>query len=382
MLLLHTADLHLGKTLHERDLVADQRHALEAMLGTIAERQPDVLLIAGDIYDRSIPPPEAIGLFDDFLGRALAARSGLVVVAIPGNHDSAARLSFGASLFRSANVHFRTRAADCVEPVVVESGGQRLSIWALPFLSNGAFGEAPGGTEGAGGSQAELFAEGIARIRSRMDPLAHNVLVAHCFVSGGAASESERVFVGLAEQVDPGLLEGFDYTALGHLHRAQAPTASSSYPGSPLAYSFGEALQERGFLLVEPGRSEARIEFVPIRPLRRMVRLEGLFSELSCPGAMPEYRGDFIEARLTDPLPVLNPADPLRANFPNLLSVRQTAFESTFKAGQSFERPAAGPGAVLEDFAAFCTEMRGGAPGEPELGLFSELLREAEREAD
>ncbi|HET7839006.1 MAG TPA: exonuclease SbcCD subunit D [Rectinemataceae bacterium] len=385
MLLLHTADLHLGRTLHERELLEDQGWALEAMVRAIAERKPAALLIAGDIYDRSIPTPEAIGLFDSFLAKALAARPGLVVVAIPGNHDSAARMAFGAGLFRGAGVHFRTRPGDCDEPIVVEAAGERVILWALPFLGPGAFADSEaGGPDGAAGmgSQAELFAEGVGRIRARLEPGVCNVLVAHCFAAGGATSESERGFVGLAEQVDLGLLESFDYSALGHLHRMQRPTERSAYPGSPLAYSFGESGQEKGFLLVEVGAGGSRTEFVPVKPLRRMQRIEGPFSELSAPGAHGEHREDFIEARLTDPLPVLNPADPLRANFPNLLSVRQAAFELQAPSTTAVEREERGLGAAMEDYLAFSEDMRGSAPSPAELEVFSKLLAEAERAAD
>ncbi|MDA8424600.1 MAG: exonuclease subunit SbcD, partial [Treponema sp.] len=139
MLLAHVADLHLGKIFHERDLLPDQAFMLDRLLELLALRRPAALLVAGDVYDRSIPSPEAIGLFDSFLSRAIEADPGLVIVVIPGNHDSAARLSFGAGLFERAGVHLRTRAEDCGRPVLVERGGERLAVWPLPFLSPGTF---------------------------------------------------------------------------------------------------------------------------------------------------------------------------------------------------------------------------------------------------
>jgi exonuclease SbcD len=418
VLLLHAADLHLGKTLHERDLSSDQEAMLDRLLELLAEKRPAALLLAGDLYDRSIPPPEAVRLFDSFLSRAAEADPGLTVVAIPGNHDSAARLSFGTQIMSRAGVHIRTDPEDCATPVMVERDGERIAIWPLPFLGAGAFDtDAPGADDpGAAGSrtragqaeldfgaeagngraptgllrgQAELFAEAMRRIRSSLASAAsqgvpaRNVLLAHCFAAGGAASESERAFVGLAEQVDSKAFDCFDYAALGHLHRFQEAGRKGRYAGSPLAYSFAEGNEAKGFVLVDlkPGGG-FDAELLPVKPLRAMRRIEGPFSVLSAPGAYAEYRDDFVEARLTDPDPVLNPADPLRANFPNLLSVRQAAFElasGASPAGGTEPRGEAGARSILEDFAAFHAEMRGEAPDEETARLFADLAQEAER---
>jgi exonuclease SbcD len=391
MLILHAADLHLGKTLHERDLSPDQDAMLERLLELLAEHRPAALLLAGDLYDRSIPPPEAVRLFDSFLSRAVASDPALVVVAIPGNHDSAARLSFGTQIMSRAGLHIRTDPELCEDPVIVERGGERAVIWPLPFLGAGAF-EIP--REGATG-QAELFAEAMRRILPRLGPPGrpglptHNVLLAHCFAAGGASSESERSFVGMAEQVDTAAFAAFDYVALGHLHRFQAVGPTGRYAGSPLAYSFAEGSEAKGFVLVNlkaEGGFEA--ELLPVAPLHAMRRIEGPFSALAAPGAFPEYRGDFIEARLTDAEPVLNPADPLRANFPNLLSVRQAAFEiSPAFTGIGAAWPGdramddARPRSVIEDFAQFHFEMKGSSPDEETARLFASLALEAEHEA-
>jgi len=407
MLLLHAADLHLGKTLHERDLSPDQEAMLERLLELLAEHRPAALLLAGDLYDRSIPPPEAVRLFDSFLSRAAQADPELVVVAIPGNHDSAARLSFGNRIMSRAGLHIRTESELCVDPVIVERGGERAAIWPLPFLCAGSL-EAPlaGGARGASAAaqaeldfgtavpagdgalrgQAELFAEAMRRILPRLDSKAHNVLLAHCFAAGGASSESERAFVGMAEQVDASAFGAFDYVALGHLHRFQRVGATGRYAGSPLAYSFAEGGEAKGFVLVELKEGEGfEAELLPVIPLHAMRRIEGPFSVLSAPGAYPECRGDFVEARLTDADPVLNPADPLRANFPNLLSVRQAAFElSRAPEGEGVAEgriDADAPRSVLEDFALFHREMRGVPPDEETALLFAALALEAEREA-
>jgi DNA repair protein SbcD/Mre11 len=386
MLLLHAADLHLGKTLHERDISSDQDAMLDGLLGVLAEKRPAALLLAGDLYDRSIPPPEAVRLFDSFLSRAAAADPALTIVAIPGNHDSAARLSFGTQLMSRSGVHIRTLPESCDDPVFVEREGEIAAIWPLPFLGSGAFDSRTGRPRG----QAELFAEAMRRIGERLAspdrsaPRARNVLLAHCFAAGGTASESERAFVGQSEQVDGSAFGAFDYVALGHLHRYQKVGEKGRYAGSPLAYSFAEGGEPKGFVLVDlrkDGGFEA--ELLPFVPLRRMRRVEGPFSVLSAPGAFPEYREDFVEARLTDPEPVLNPADPLRAVFPNLLAVRQAAFELA-QSGPDCEAaglPVEGPRSLAGDFAAFHFEMKGEPPDDRTSELFASLVREAEHAA-
>ena len=399
MLVVHVADLHLGKTLHERDLLPDQAYMLEGLLALLRDRRPAALLLAGDLFDRSIPSPEALSLFNSFLERAVAGDPSLVIVAIPGNHDSAARLSFGAGLLARAGVHLRTRASECDQPIRVERDGESLDIWALPFLTPGSFGAEPsGGATGPRGdpespapaaeeqspvlrSQAELFAEGIARITARMSRRSANLLLAHCFAAGGTASASERVFVGSAEQVDARLMDSFDYAALGHLHRHQFVGSRACYAGSPLAYSFSEVDTPRGFLVVETGQGRFKTDLVPFAPLHPMHRVEGSFAELSQIGARPDLREAYVEIRLTDPLPVVNPADALKGNFPYLLSVRQAAFELTHD-GSGSELPDRGSaGSAAADFLLFNAEMRGTEPDEISTALFMELLAEAEREA-
>ena len=466
MRILHVADLHLGRTLHERDLIPDQRAMFDAMLEVLSARRVDVLLLAGDIYDRAIPPPEAIALFDDFLSRAAALPDGPVIIVIPGNHDSAARLSFGAGLFARAGLHIRTRPEEAVSPIRVERHGEKVLFWALPYLNPGAFFRASGpaspgpavsgagnvasppgaprpAAEGAGGargkararggrqaelfedrpsidgacvagadcvagdeapgvragdgtasppslrSQAELFAEAMDRITPLLDPESPNVLVAHCFAAGGRAGGSERSFIGGAEEVPVSSFEAFDYAALGHLHRRQAAGPRARYPGTPLAYSFDEAAAspEKGFLLVELAKGSFTEELVALEPLHRLSRVEGSHEELSAPGAFPAFRGDYVEARLTDLDPVLDPVDALRANFPNLLSVRQAAFElaEPLAGGEASAEAAAaqgaacrGPEAVMADFRSFFGEVRRTEPDAETEALFAELVKEAE----
>lgn len=420
MRFFHLSDLHLGKTLRGWDLLEDQAYILDLVAAAAREARPDVLVIAGDVYDRPVPPVEAIRLFDGFLRALRGAVPGVRVVVVPGNHDSAGRLSFGASLMADSGLVIATRAE--ARPVLsLGEGGGRVDLWALPFLTqasadwaalgaaNAAKAEegaaAPGPSAevaAAGGaaapspaapscrSQQELMALATGAIRAAMDPAAANLLVAHCFASGAMAGDSETAFVGAAEQVDAGLFSGFDYVALGHLHRAQSPAPRLWYSGAPLAYSTGEAGAEKEFLSVEliPGAAP-RVEHVPLVPKRRVRVLSGFFDELIAHPLPAPEREDYVEIRLLDDDLVLNAADRLKALYPRLLGAQQKALEPRSGDeglggdGASGRRAARAKGspdrlrAADEDFAAFHAEMTGEAPGETMAKLFGEIAREA-----
>ena len=362
MKILHTSDLHLGKTLHERDLLADQAAVLAQLEEAVAGQRPAALVIAGDVYDKAVPPPEAVDLFGGFLGRIKAADPDLVVLIISGNHDSPARLGFGDALFRHAGVHVRVRAEDVVAPIEVNRDGERLYLWALPFLGPGAFPDAPR-------SQSGQFREALGRVLPLLRDDGANVLVCHAYAAGGQASESERVFLGTAELVDAEGFDAFDYAALGHLHKPQKAGRKGRYPGSPLGYSFSEAGQAKGFLLAEVRRGGFEAATLPVLPPHPLTRLEGPFASFLEGGVERPERDHFLELLLTDPEPVVAPVEALRRVFPNLLSVRQAAFESRFEdaegpEGEAEGPPKAGAEAALEDFLSFHRAVkRGGIPG-------------------
>ena len=393
---------------------------LEALVALLVERRPAALLLAGDIYDRAIPTPPAIGLLDGFLSRAVRAAPDTAIVMIPGNHDSASRLAFGSGLFAKAGLHVISKVSDSPEPVMVRSrrggsggggpggGEEGCAIWALPFMGGAGEGaDVPRGQAAAFARAVGEIRRGIeARARSEID--SYNVLLAHCFATGGMPSESERAFVGLAEEVDAGLFDGFDYAALGHLHRPQAAGRKGRYSGAPLAYSFGEGLRvrlapadggdaatvresaaaERGFVFVELGPEGVRTELLPHKPARRLVRIEAPFEKLCDPNLFGDYREDLVEVSLKDSTPVLEPSERLKGVFPNLLSVRQAAFEARLAGGESEAVALDGggdpedPGRIVGDFSAFHREMRGEEADEAMLGLFRSMVEEASRAAD
>lgn len=421
MKLFHVSDLHLGKTLHGYDLLADQSYILDAIVARIGEMEPDALLVAGDIYDRAVPPVDAIRLFDTFLLKAREARPGLEIVIIPGNHDSAGRLSFGATMLADSGVHISTRVSP-LPAIVLEKDGMRMAIWAAPFLSQAsAMWSPPAGANGAVAgetiprSQQELMKRALDSIRPNLDSSMVNVLVGHCFAAGGLAGDSEQAFVGAAEQIDTALFADFDYVALGHLHTRQSPAPRVWYSGSPLPYSVLDAEREKGFVVVEflPEPKTPRIVFVPLAPRRNIRRLSGFFAELLANPLPQEARQDYIEIALCDAAPVLNPMERFKQVYPNILEVRQAAFEKAWGAGGmnpdgtanlgvSATNPdgtGAAPGAAADrlrtssrdgdkletaksDFLAFYREMRGEEPSPEMTHLFESIAQEAANAPD
>ncbi len=386
MKFLHTADLHLGRIFHERSLIEDQRHGLRSLTNLLAADDYAALVIAGDVYDRSIPAPEAVALFGAFLAETRRRFPDLKVLAVPGNHDSADRLGFGRELFGELGIHIGSQPEMATEPVLVTRGGERVAFFLLPFLSPGLL-----------RSQRDLAQEAAERLEVAREAAVaagadRTVLIAHLFAQGGAECESERVFLGSAERVDPALFAKFDFVALGHLHRCQRVGPNAWYSGSPLAYSFAEADQEKGVLAVslpaDPGAAVA-VTPLPLRPLRRLRRRNGRFDSFLEGPTLTEdgtdFRDDYLELTLDDATLVDNPLALLRRRFPQLLAVKQGAALAAFLGDTALAASArTGDGdprrGAVEDFEFFLHDLYGSADP-AELDLFRELSAESEHAA-
>lgn len=405
MKLLHAADLHLGRSFRERPLLDDQRAMLDGLLAALAADDYAALLLAGDIYDRSIPGPEAVELLGRFLAETRRRFPDLTIVACAGNHDSPERLAYGDELFSALGIHIVCDPARCFRPIWVERAGERWAMFALPFLVPGSLAAAStdaaaadgeGGAAGPAGadcsaaeaagaplrSQRDLARAAAARLESARAEAAlagadGTALLAHLFASGGAESESERSFLGTAERVDPALFAGFDYVALGHLHRFQKAAPNAWYSGSPLAYSFDEAGAAKGFAAVElKAGEEPSVRLLPFDPPRRVTRLSGDFASFMEAGAYPEHREDYLEIALDDGHLVENPLAILRTRYPQLLSVRQDrALEASFPADGAGFGPARARRNAVDDFAEFLRELYGKDDAE-KLGLFKAIAEE------
>lgn len=380
MKFLHTGDLHLGKFFYEYPLLEDQQYVLQLLLDELKREQEagapyDALVIAGDIYDRSLPPADAVQVFSDFLAEVQKSFDNLYVLIIPGNHDSAIRLSYAQKILEQQRIHIRTDLSRIDEPVIIkdtafylmpflqpaslssmekkaenddeqtkrkqvdseknEAASDMVQNLSFDFDSNNDERETPSESQNNGNknefimSQSALAAEAIRRINLTKSEEFSNVLIAHLFTIGSIESDSERIIWGTAEQVDSSLFKDFSYTALGHLHRYQKASENVFYSGSPLAYSFSESSSEKVFLRVEIEKGkETSVTAIPIKPLHKVVSVKGTFEEFFNSKIYDDYKDCFLEIESTEELLIENPVVLLRKKFPYLLSFKQDkAFE-------------------------------------------------------
>ncbi len=336
MKLLHTADLHLGKTLHETSLLSGQKKMLDDIHFILKNDRYAALLICGDVYDRAVPPAEAVTLFSRFLAAVRSDCPDTAILIIPGNHDSARRLAFADEILQNQAIYIIQDTGRLQTPVTLTQENETAEVFMLPFLNFGIFSPEQkdfADFPEAGNSQAEMAAVAAALLKKAVNPAVPSILLAHLFTTGGTSSASERTFIGTAEHVDPSLFSFFTYTALGHLHRFQKVTERMYYSGSPLPYAFDEADDEKCVLSVEICCNETgapvHITPIPILPERKMKRLEGSFEDFLNGSAFDVFQDAFLEITLTDSAVITNPMQLLRQKFPHILSIRQNSFIKT-----------------------------------------------------
>jgi exonuclease SbcD len=373
--ILHTSDWHLGRALHEEPLLDDQRWVLDRLVLLAKDERPDAVVVAGDVYDRAVPPAEAVALLDDVLTRLAELRIPVVVVA--GNHDSGERLSFGARLLAGRGVHLRGSLADAHAPI--ELPGKGL-LYALPFVDPDVVRGLVGDDELRG--HAAATERVVARLRA--DAAARSlptVLVAHSFVQGAAQTpDSERpIIVGTAGSVPPETLAGFDYVALGHLHAPQAVSDGIRYSGSLLKYSFSEAAHEKSVVLVEVERGRAVQRTVPLGARRDVVRLRGTLADLLRRDDLERHRSDLVEATLEDEGYVLDAKRRLQERFRHVVSVVRRELAAA-PGGGSFGQQVAGAGHDdLKLFECFFHQVTGALPGPAQREAFTAAVEELGR---
>ena len=344
MKLIHISDLHLGKRLGEFRLYEEQALLLDWVLRTAAEHRADGILLAGDIYDRSVPPVEAVTLFDRFLTRL--TEMGIPLFAISGNHDSPERISFGSRLFDGRGIHISQVYDGTVRCVRLDAGEERAYVHLLPFLKPVHVRTALGMEEDAGDADAlpeetaahsmtctEAMAEVVSRMVLPADGI--NILLCHQFLVGAVRSESEEVpLVGTLDAVDASLFSAFDYVALGHLHRAQQVTETIRYSGALMPYAFSET-ETKGCILVDTADG-IRCTFLPVPEglTRTLVTLTGTYDTLvslsfreSCP-----YCEDYLKIILEEDIPVPDAMAKLSVVYPRVV---QLAYRHSVSAGSA-----------------------------------------------
>ncbi|MBP2476413.1 exonuclease SbcD [Crossiella equi] len=317
MRLLHTSDWHIGRTFHGRDLLAEQESVLTGLADLVVDQRVDAVLVAGDLYDRAVPSAEAVETCVRVLSAIRAA--GAEIVIISGNHDSAQRLGQFGGFARAGGLHLCTRIATLHEPVLLSDAHGPVACYGIPYLDpdpalhvlelTGCRGHEVVLTEAMRRVREDLAGRG-AGVRS--------VVLAHAFVVGGEASESERrITVGGVEHVPGGTFDGVDYVALGHLHGPQVLAEHLRYSGSPIAYSFSEARHHKAVWLVElDERGLAGVERVALPVPRRLATVTGRLEDLLAETDYAELEDCYLSATLTDPVRPLEAMRRLQARFP------------------------------------------------------------------
>ena len=376
MKLVHLSDLHLGKRLNEFSLIDDQRHILEECLRVIDAEHPDAVILAGDLYDKSVPSAEAVVLFDSFLVRL--AQRGLQVFAVSGNHDSAERISFASRILDANGVHFSRVFDGSPEPVALRDGHGEVRFYLLPFLKPALV--RPFYPDAEITDYTSAYRTVIESMK--IDRSARNVLVAHAFVTGAERSESEEVSVGGADIVDASAFEGFDYVALGHIHGPQNIGEHIRYCGTPLKYSFSEARQQKSVTVVELGeKGDFRLHTVPLIPKRDLCELRGSYTELVSKTFYEKLdRGGYMHITLTDEEDVPDAVSKLRVVYPNLMKLdydnTRTRSRGALDAAGEPERKT-----PLQLFGELHEKQNGAALSE-EQAVFCADLMESIREAE
>jgi exonuclease SbcD len=357
MKFLHTADWHLGKSLGGASFLPDQAELLRRQfLRMVEETRPDAVLIAGDVFDRAIPPVEAVELLDTLLAE-IVLRLETRVVLIPGNHDAADRLAFGAAVMRHQGLHIEARCLG--GPLTLHDEHGPVTLFASGYASPALM-----GTILAAATEIADHDAGFGllcdALRRDLPQGSRSLLVAHAFVAGGEESDSERLLqVGGAKAVSAARFAGFDYVALGHLHRPQTlGDGRIRYSGSPIAYSFAEAGHAKSATLVEMDATGAvRIEALPFDPPRALRTLEGTLDAVLAQ-ANRAWSGDWFRIRLTDPVPVWGAMERLRADFGTVLDLSFARHDLLDLPGETAGRTGDDPLDLLD---AFFAAMRGAA---------------------
>ena len=376
MKFFHLSDLHLGKRVNEFSMLEDQWDILQKIVVLAKEHKPDAVLIAGDVYDKSMPIVEAVQLLDRFL--VWLNELGITVFIVSGNHDNAERVAFGAELLKNSSVHIVQSYNGKIAPVTLSDGYGDINIWMLPYLKPSLI------RRHFPDRDVNTYSDAISAALSNanLDISARNVLIAHQFVTGAITSESEEISVGGSENVDGSVFDGFDYVALGHIHRPQQICRETiRYSGTPLKYSFSEASHTKSVTVVDmDGKGEIKITELPLAPLRDMREVRGTYNEIMNRNS---YRGtntdDYIHIVLTDEQDEPDAISKLRNVYPNLMRLEYD--NKRTQAASSFETVASTEKKTPSQLFGELFEMQNGQPMSEDqskyvTNLFNEIWEE------
>ena len=319
MKLIHLSDLHLGKRINAFSMIEDQRDILTKIIGIIDNERPDAVLIAGDVYDKSVPSADAVELFDDFLVRL--AKQSLQIFVISGNHDSPERIAFGRRLMDRSGVHMSPVYNGQVLPVSLEDIYGTVNIYMLPFLKPAHV------RRYFPDIKIDTYTDAlrVAVTKMNLNPAERNILVTHQFVTGAIRSDSEEISVGGSDHVDASVFADFDYVALGHLHRPQNCTSDRiRYCGTPLKYSFSEVGDQKSVTIIELSRKGTQfIRTAELVPKHDMKEIRGSYKELTLKKFYENstYQEDYMHITLTDEEDIPYAIGKLRSIYHNLMKL-------------------------------------------------------------
>lgn len=354
MKLIHLADLHLGKQVNGFSMMEDQRYILEEIIRMIRQEEADAVMIAGDVYDKPVPPAEAVSLFDEFL--ETLAKMGKEVFVISGNHDSAERLAFGSGLMNRSGIHISPVYSGEIQPVTVSDEYGEVNFWLLPFLKPvhvRRFIEDEKEKE-----TVKTYDQALQYVLSHLpvDPQIRNILLTHQFITGAKTSDSEDFSVGGIDHVEAEHFRPFDYTALGHIHRPQkAGSETIRYCGSPLKYSFSEADREKSVPVIELGKKgDISLRLEPLSPLHDMREIRGTYEQVTEKSfyEQKDLQSCYVRVTLTDEEDVPDALGKLRLVYPLLMRLDYDNARTRIQNEVSGEEAAEvkTPEDLLEDF--------------------------------
>ena len=319
MKFIHLSDLHIGKRVSEYSMLEDQEYILNQIADIVDNESPDGVIIAGDVYDKSVPSAEAVELFDDFLVR-LSKRS-VKVFVISGNHDSPERIAFGGRLMTESGIYMSPVYNGDISPVVLEDEFGKINIWMLPFVKPANIRRFYEDAEIS--SYTDAVSVAVEKLDINRDE--RNIMITHQFVTGADRTESEDISVGGTDNVDVSVFEPFDYTALGHIHRPQnCGSEKVRYSGTPLKYSFSEAKDNKSITVVElKEKGSLTVNTIPLSAMRDMVEIKGKYDEIMLRDFYKNttYQDDYTHITLTDEDDIPDAIGKLRTVYHNLMKL-------------------------------------------------------------
>lgn len=376
MKIFHTADWHLGKIVHGVSMLDEQRYILRQFIDMIQKEKPDLVIIAGDLYDRAIPPPEAVSLLNEFLEEVVLTLH-IPIIAIAGNHDSPSRLQFGSKLMEEKGFYITGQLEKNIEPIILHDNDGPVHFYAIPYVD-------PSIVRYLYEDESihtfdDAFKNIVERINETLNHHVRNVFIGHAFITPQGekkenTSDSERMLsVGGIEYVNAAHFEIFDYVALGHLHKAHSVKENKiRYSGSPLKYSISEEHHKKGFYNVDLQKDGSiTIEQRLLVPKRDMRTIEGTIEEI----LQMESSEDFVFVKLLNRSPVLSPMEKVRTVFPNTLHLERS-FDHFAPTEEKMARIEKNQQSDIEIFKGFYEEVKGFPPEEDTLEVFQEIIDE------